>query len=195
MNQNIVNLFTSIINTVEFVYIMYKDFEKGLPICFSSPPSNTYMFDGWIPALLLLIPWHTRNSSRKTLCTEQWKGWNQISLGVRPGNTFFLLVRSTDGKHWLLWPWCSGQRCPLSGDTGDPRVLGLFSPSWVQFRLSVVSNSLRPHGLQHARPPCPSPTPKAYPYSCPLSRWCHPTVSSSVIPFSRLQPFPASGSF
>ena len=52
------------------------------------------------------------------------------------------------------------------------------------------------HGLQHARPPCPSPTPRVYPNSCALSRWCHPTISSSVIPFSScLQSFPASGSF
>ena len=59
-----------------------------------------------------------------------------------------------------------------------------------------MSNSLRPHGLQHARLPCPSPTSGAYSNSCPLSQWCHPTVSSSVIPFSsRLQSFPASGSF
>ena len=65
-----------------------------------------------------------------------------------------------------------------------------------QFSGSVVSDSLRPHGLQHARPPCPSPTPKAYSNSCPLSQWCHPTISSSVIPFfSHLQSFPASGSF
>ena len=66
----------------------------------------------------------------------------------------------------------------------------------VQFSLSVVSDSLRPHGLQHARPPCPSPTFWVYSNSCPLSRWCHPTISSSVIPFSScLQSFPASGSF
>ena len=57
-------------------------------------------------------------------------------------------------------------------------------------------SSLQPHGLQHARPPCPSPTPRVYPNSCPLSQWCHPTISSSVIPFSsRLQSFQASGSF
>ena len=66
----------------------------------------------------------------------------------------------------------------------------------VQFSHSVMSNSLQPHGLQHTRPPCPSPTPGAYSNSCPLSWWCHPTISSSVIPFaSRLQSFPASGSF
>ena len=59
-----------------------------------------------------------------------------------------------------------------------------------------MSNSLRPHGLQHARPPCPSPTARVYSNSCPLSQWCHPTISSSVIPFSTcLQSFPASWSF
>ena len=63
----------------------------------------------------------------------------------------------------------------------------------IQFSRSVVSDSLRPYGLQHARPPCPS-TPGVYSNSCPLSRWCHPTISSSVISFSYLQSFPASGS-
>ena len=60
---------------------------------------------------------------------------------------------------------------------------------------SIISNSLRPHGLQHARLPCPSPSPGACSNSCPLSWWCHPTISSSVVPFSCLQSFPASGSF
>ena len=65
----------------------------------------------------------------------------------------------------------------------------------IQFSHSVVSNSLQPHGLQHARPPCPSPTPRAYANSCPLSQWCHQTILSSVVPFSsHLQSFPASGS-
>ena len=68
--------------------------------------------------------------------------------------------------------------------------------SSVQFSGSFVSNSLWPHGLQHPRLPCPSPTPRAYSNSCPSCRWCHPTVSSSVIPFfSCLQSFPASESF
>ena len=66
----------------------------------------------------------------------------------------------------------------------------------VQFSSSVMSDSLQPHGWQHARPPCPSPTPGVYSDPCPLSQWCHPTISSSVIPFSScLQSFPASGSF
>ena len=68
--------------------------------------------------------------------------------------------------------------------------------STVQFSRSVVSDSLHPHGLQHVRLPCPSPTPKACSNSCPLCRWYHPTISSPVIPFSsRLQSFPASRSF
>ena len=66
----------------------------------------------------------------------------------------------------------------------------------VQFSRSVVSDSLRSHELQHARPPCPSPTPGACSNSCPLSQWCHPIISSSVIPFpSCCLSFPASGSF
>ena len=75
----------------------------------------------------------------------------------------------------------------------------LSSPSQfssVQFSRSVMSDSLRPHGLQHTSPPCPSSTPRVYSDSCPLSRWCHPTISSSVVTFSScLQSFPASGSF
>ena len=68
--------------------------------------------------------------------------------------------------------------------------------SSVNFSCSVVSDSLQPHGLQHTRPPYPLPTPRVYPNSCPLSRWCHPTISSSVALFSScLQSFPASGSF
>ena len=68
--------------------------------------------------------------------------------------------------------------------------------SSVQFSCAVMSDSLQSHGLQHARPPCPSPTPGVYSNSCPLSQWCHPTISSSVVPFSsRLQSFPASESF
>ena len=65
-----------------------------------------------------------------------------------------------------------------------------------QFSRSVMSDSLQPHEPQNARPPCPSPTPGVYQNSCPLSRWCHPTISSSIIPFSsRSQFFPGSGSF
>ena len=67
--------------------------------------------------------------------------------------------------------------------------------SSVQFSRSVMSDSLQPRELQHARPLCPSLTPRVYSNSCPLSQWCCTTISSSVIPFSWRQPFPASGSF
>ena len=68
--------------------------------------------------------------------------------------------------------------------------------SSVQFSRSIMSDSLHPHESQHARPPCPSPTPGVHPNSCASSWWCHPAISSSAIPFSsHLQSFPASGSF
>ena len=86
-------------------------------------------------------------------------------------------------NRWILYHWATWEAL-------------WFCISSVQFCRSVVYNSLQPHGLQHARLPCPSPTPGAYSNSCPLSQWCHPTISSSVIPFSsHLQSFPESGSF
>jgi len=86
------------------------------------------------------------------------------------------------------------------------RIAGRFFTIWdtrkalrrssVQFSRSVASDSLQPHELQHSRPPCPSPTAAVYPHSCPLSLWCHLTISFSVVPFSScLQSFPTSGSF
>ena len=99
-------------------------------------------------------------------------------------------------------------RSPLTSlKRNDTHNVFLFSftvnsckfPQWyisVQFSCSVVSESLQTHGLQQASLPCPSPTPGAFSNSCPLSQWCHPTISFSVIPFtSLLQCFPASGSF
>ena len=85
--------------------------------------------------------------------------------------------------------------CRYSG-LKDLRFLSVTNFSSVQFSRSVVSDSLQHHGLQHARPPCPSAIPQACSNSCPWSQWCHPTIASSVIPFSScLQSFPASGSF
>ena len=96
-------------------------------------------------------------------------------------NIFLLLSGYTVKKTTLRWV------CALLV------ILGISS---VQFSRSVVSDSLRPHEPQHARPPCPSPTPGAYSNSCPSSRWCHPAISSSVVPFSSCpQSLLASGSF
>ena len=104
--------------------------------------------------------------------------------------------------------YLSGLPCPPPGDLPDPgiKLVSLMSPAlaggffitsatWqaivhqfqFQFSRSVVSDSLWPHELQHTRSPCPSPTSGVYPNSCPLSRWCHPTISSAVVPFSCLQ--------
>ena len=117
---------------------------------------------------------------------------------------------------WLSW-WChptisssviyfssclqsfpSSRSFPMSrlftsGGQSSAGTRALFSS--VQFSCSVGSDSLRPHGLQHARLPCPSPASRACSNSCPSSQWCHPTISSSVTPFSSYpQSFPASGS-
>ena len=108
-------------------------------------------------------------------------------------------------RHWLFRRWeLAGQAQNLQGRLELLSVSYSFCPqeellqwsSSVQFSCSVMSNSLQPHGPQHARPPCPSPTPRVHPNPFPLSRWCHPTISSSVVPFSYCpQSFPASGSF
>ena len=94
--------------------------------------------------------------------------------------------------------WGIKPRSPaLQADSLPTELWGkpVFQPS-VQFSRSVMSNSLQPHEPQHARPPCPSPTPRVYSNSCPSSRWCHPAISSSVVPFSSCpQSLPGSGSF
>ena len=125
---------------------------------------------------------------------------------------------------WETWVWSLGWKDPLEkGMATHSSILawripwtiqsmGLQHSLWaslawrgfnditqqvpsVQFSRSVMSDSLWPHGLQHARIPCLSPTPRAWPNSCPSSQWCHSTISSSVIPFFCLQSFPASRSF
>ena len=95
------------------------------------------------------------------------------------------ITRKAQQQCVIRWKWCI-----KITSKQDQRACA------VQFSSSVVSDSLRPHELQHARPPCPSPTPGVHPNPCPLSWWCHPTISSSVVPFSSCpQSFPASGSF
>ena len=84
--------------------------------------------------------------------------------------------------------------CWRGSGTTEARVIASDEAQLSSVQSSVVSSSLRPHGLQHTRPPCLPPTPRAHSNSCPSRQWCHPTISSSVIPFC-LQSFPASGSF
>ena len=95
----------------------------------------------------------------------------------------------------MLNPTHTHKRSPMSKGKGEAPARPTHQGS-VQFSRSVMSNSLWPHESQHARPPCPSATPGVYSDSCPLSRWCHPDISSSVVPFSSCpQTLPASESF
>ena len=109
---------------------------------------------------------------------------------------FLYWLMGIQNVHYLLWAleivWLIAFQWFFPYSCGD------FFPCMhksVQFSHSVVADCLWPHGLQHARPPCPSPTPGVYSNTCPLSWWCHSTISSSVFPFSCLQSFSASGSF
>ena len=117
-------------------------------------------------------------------------GWR--SSRVKTGKLIGEIRCKNPRERWwcLRLAWCMKMEWPKHVQEISRRF------SSLQFGCSVMSNSLQPHGLQHDRLPCPSPTPGAYSNSCPFSWWCHPIISSSVIPFSsHLQSFPASGSF
>ena len=106
-----------------------------------------------------------------------------------------MLYNKVNQLHVHIYLLPLGPLCPSTDEW--VKKMGHTYRQWdIQFTRSVVSDSLWPHGLQHATPPCPSQTPRAHLNSCWLSRWCHPTISSSVVPFSScFQSFPASGSF
>ena len=111
-----------------------------------------------------------------------WKGSACTCITIKLNFVHSLLHHCTKLSH--LTP---GWQC-VKGAHSVPST-GFSS---VQFSPSVVSNSLWPHESQHVRPPCPSPTPRVYPNSCPSSRWCHQAISSSVVPFLLLPPIPLS---
>ena len=109
-----------------------------------------------------------------------------------------LMNEYSEGRQYFIWFPFSMEIDLFSSTSSWLVVFGSEKPGlcYFQFNLLVVSNFLQSHGLQHIRLPCPSPTPSACSNSCPLSWWCHPTISSSVISFSfHLQSFPTSGSF
>ena len=121
-------------------------------------------------------------------------------------NRLYRTVSSKRRKHvryfWLSrWNYFQNQS---KGASSGGKEKGIWR-GWISLNLhnsikkfSSFTHScltLWPHGLEHARSPCPSPTPRVYSNSSPLSQWCHPTISSSVVPFSCFQSFPASGSF
>ena len=116
-----------------------------------------------------------------------------VKLGLNEVRCICMLKYVVILKHVYGDEWSAMEKCILSKKVSQ-WVLKIFSSG--QFSCSVVSDSLQPHEPQHTRPPCPPPTPGVYPNSCPLSWWCHPTISFSVVPFSSCPlSFPASGSF
>ena len=153
-------------------------------------------------ALLTIFSYHKYNSQtiknlpgvyadRRKLCAKQYVGRHVYAFkAIIPQLhwSFFLHTKVKKLKHSF-----KGRK-----KKGTDWVLGIITESFssVQCSHSVVFNSLWRHGPQHTRPRCPSPTPGVYQTSRPLSQWCHPTISSSVVSFSScLQSFPASGSF
>ena len=147
-----------------------------------------------------VISWLLAKSTATVHITRTMKYSSLLSQTASHDNHSFLTCP-------LSWNWQSYCLCicwdsmnllspSLSTDLSNASLYILKVICSVKFSCSVVSNSLQPHGLQHTRLPCPSPTPGACSTPCPLSRWCHPIISSSVIPFSSCpQPFPESGSF
>ena len=167
--------------------------EIKLPISTGSSKKQESSRKTSISALLTipkpLTVWITINCGKfwkrweyQTTWSASWKTYMQVrkqklELDMEQQNGYKL------GKDYIKTVYC------------HPAYL-TYMQSSVQFNHSVVSDSLRSHELQHTRPPCPSPAPRVHPNPCPLSLWCHPTISSSVVPFSSCpQSFPASGSF
>ena len=124
--------------------------------------SNHLIFCHPLLLLPLIFPSIRVFSSESVLCTKWPKYWS-FSFSISPSNEYLGLIS-------------------FRIDWFDQQGYFFFSFSSVQFSCSVVFNSWRPHGLQQARPSCPSATPGVYSNSCPLSRWCHPTISSSFCP-------------
>ena len=155
----------------------------------------------WMLAIWSLIPQHflnpacTSGSSWFIYCWSlAWRILN-INFGSMWDECNCAVVWAFFGIAFL-WDWNENWPFPVLWPLLNFPSLHGVKFSSVQFSRSVVSDSLRPHESQHARPPCPSPTPGVYSNSCPLSQWCHPAISSSVVPFSSCpQSFPASGSF
>ena len=152
----------------------------------------------------LFLTWQLLPRQHTTGILSEYSGCGRAPYALSPsrwvlGNTFPHDCSNTENWTWHLSMWLS----LVSDYHSLQRLHYVLCGRWVsvqfssvQFTRSVVPDSLRPHELQHARPPCPSPTPGVYSNSCPLSRWCHPAISSSVVPFSSCpQSLPASGSF
>ena len=144
---------------------------------FSNSSSNLSLISYMLPVLILCIIQHHRWTYERI---------NSSKIKMRLSHPLLQVQ---------LWV-CELRKSHAEVEKAIRCFVWVFFLSSIQFSRSVMSDSLRPHGLQHTRLPCPSPTPGACSNSHPSSWWCHPTISSSVVPFSScLQSFPASGSF
>ena len=157
-----------------------QEYWSGLPL---PSPTGWHKWQKSIP--LGSVGCESELEALASVASSEASGWWQRLLAMSPRG--FLLC-----THAHPWGFLCVQ---ISFSVGQIEGVALQYKNSLQFSRSVESDSLRPHGLQHARPPCPSPTPRACSNSCPWSQWCHPTISSSAAPFSCLQSFPASGSF
>ena len=176
--------------------------------CFVCFWDSTFKWDHSVDLLLIsisLIKEQYPFKNRTAFITNQRANmiqWITTRVGIRSLDSQVCLQVTAHGLNTSMSFTDCSLKFPHLSEGGELfficNLRGRISISYtsVQFIHSVVSNSLWPQGLQHARLPCPSPTPGACSNSCPSSRWCHPTISSSIVSFSScLQSFPASGSF
>ena len=158
------------------------------------------MLGGQENRLLFALPSSSKKCAR---CSRNSDTLPDMWLGVGEGEQLLCQELKFAKINHNLSSKSSPESCKPLTDSRAPKLytreilpVQLLVKRSVQFSRSVVSHSLWPHESQHARPPCPSPTPGVYSDSCPSSRWCHPAISSSVIPFSSCpQSLPVSGTF
>ena len=147
-----------------------QETEPDLPVSVRESPAEMWVHSGLL-------------RGQRHWLQQSWELWH---AGISPFE---------GGHHYSHYSYHSLASGQTNREGTQPQP---WTENWIKDLLmsSLMSDSFWPHGLQHARLPCPSPTPRVYSDSCPLSWWCHPTISSSVIPFSScLQSFPVSGSF
>ena len=179
----------------------YPSEPPGNPLLCWVLPKNNYSH---LSSNIWSQGWGVSKKSRVLIpCRALWGSWAQ---GLHVSHSFHYRKQPLFSLRELLWVSVGRfKQLLITEGRGfeimkKQSILFLYQQIYTtfssgQFSHSVVSDSLWPHGPQHTRPPCPSPTPGVYPSSCPSSQWCHPTISSSVVPFSCPQSFPASWSF
>ena len=178
---------------------------QGLPLWLPSKEGTgggTEVAGRWVFSLRLSYSQHSLASRARLLFLNLWCLWLFLSLSVFVSSLDLAALVFSDSTFAFLFQHVLCLRFFPCLPISSLWILMSFSvfqrptPNLFQFSYSVVSDSLRPHELQHARPPCPSPTPRVHSNPCALFWWWHSTISSSTVPFSLCpQSFPASGSF